>query len=456
MLKTKMRAMLAKPSSGQTSSASDRDNSTTSTNGEDSIAATLAKIRHSLNHKRPPDEHKLKMVNFNAMVAVLPLYIYPGQNAWQPLFDSIAANPSTTFGIVINPNNGPGAGQYPDSEYITNIARLNSYNNTILTGYVYTTWGTRNISDVEADIATYEGWSNYTAQDISVNGIFMDEAPANTSLVPYMAALYNNTKTVMTKGDIVILNPGTPIDASFYQYADVVNAYENTYDDWMHGGNQTIPPALRSKSGVIIHSCNVSSDQLGIDTTNLINAGFHGALISSTSSYQQLSASWPDYVHKINTYYSNSSSAAATWSNNTTSSTSASSTLAYSTSTSSSVTTSSPALASAKSSSINSSSKLSPRPPTTPSAMTSAAKTSSTRTSPPTTTPAPTSTKPPPTSSPLKSNAPSSTARPTAASQSTAKPLATTSTKANVSPAAQIATASSTKPHRRFLERFAM
>jgi len=452
MLKTKMRAMLAKPSSGQTSSASDRDNSTTSTNGEDGIAATLAKIRHSLNHKRAPEEHKLKMVNFNAMVAVLPLYIYPGQNAWQPLFDSIAANPSTTFGIVINPNNGPGAGQYPDSEYITNIARLNSYNNTILTGYVYTTWGTRNISDVEADIATYEGWSNYTAQDISVNGIFMDEAPANTSFVPYMAALYNNTKTVMTKGDVVILNPGTPIDASFYQYADVVNAYENTYDDWMHGGNQTIPLALRSKSGVMIHSCNVSSDQLGIDTTNLINAGYHGALISSTTSYQELSASWADYVHKLNTYYSNSSSAAATWSNNTTSSTSASSTLAPSTSTSPSVTASSTALSPTKPSSINSSSKLSSLPPTTSSAMSSAAKMSSTRT----TTPAPTSTKPPPTSSPSKNNAPSSTARPTAASQSTAKPPATTSAKANVSPAAQIATASSTKPHRRFLERFAM
>src|SRR6266536_194297 len=55
---------------------------------------------------------------------LLPLYIYPEPSAWDPLYASLAAYPNTTFSIIVNPGSGPGASQYPDSNYISCITKL--------------------------------------------------------------------------------------------------------------------------------------------------------------------------------------------------------------------------------------------------------------------------------------------------------------------------------------------
>ena len=55
----------------------------------------------------------------------IPLYIYPSPQAWEPLHNAIVDNPSVTFQIIINPNNGPGSAA-PDANYIAEVARLNS------------------------------------------------------------------------------------------------------------------------------------------------------------------------------------------------------------------------------------------------------------------------------------------------------------------------------------------
>lgn len=124
---------------------------------------------------------------------LVPLYIYPTSNTtYDPLHkayvfqllspnsqlttpDSIQEHPNLNFTVIINPNSGPGDSALPDDSYTPEIAKLNSFPNVRTVGYVRTGYGTRNISDVLADVATYSGWAS--GVNISMHGIFFDEAP---------------------------------------------------------------------------------------------------------------------------------------------------------------------------------------------------------------------------------------------------------------------------------------
>lgn len=128
---------------------------------------------------------------------LVPLYIYPtSSTTYDPLHkayvfpfhfpnrklttrDSVQAHPNLNFTVIINPNSGPGESALPDSSYTPEIAKLNSFPNVRTVGYVRTGYGTRNISDVLADVTTYSGWSS--GVNISMHGIFFDEAPYDYS-----------------------------------------------------------------------------------------------------------------------------------------------------------------------------------------------------------------------------------------------------------------------------------
>jgi hypothetical protein len=47
-------------------------------------------------------------------------------------------------------------------------------------GYVHTSYATRNVNDVLADVTTYSGWASNSSA-LAVNGIFFDEIPSNFS-----------------------------------------------------------------------------------------------------------------------------------------------------------------------------------------------------------------------------------------------------------------------------------
>lgn len=72
---------------------------------------------------------------------LLPLYVYPSNGGWDPVYAAVAAYPSVQFQIVVNPDSGPGAGQYPNSDYVAGLAKLNSYSNVKTIGYVHTSYG---------------------------------------------------------------------------------------------------------------------------------------------------------------------------------------------------------------------------------------------------------------------------------------------------------------------------
>jgi len=89
-----------------------------------------------------------------------------------------------------------------------------------MVGYVHTTYGTRAIADVKADIDTWA--SKYPL----VKGIFLDEAAAEAGQLSYYTQVYNH---VMSKSGYAhsILNPGVQPDVGYLSISTNIMIYEN-------------------------------------------------------------------------------------------------------------------------------------------------------------------------------------------------------------------------------------
>ncbi|OQD87940.1 hypothetical protein PENSOL_c075G08256 [Penicillium solitum] len=167
---------------------------------------------------------------------LVPLYAWPGIDAWNTIYDSIEAHPSIPFYLIINPSTGPGDTEYPEEVFITAIAKLNSYSNAKVLGYTHTKQGTRSSSEVEKDIATYAKWATYTGKNIRLSGIFFDEA-ANGKDPRKLAYFENLSRKSKSSGlSTVIFNPGVKLVADvgkWFAAADFIVECENTYANWV-------------------------------------------------------------------------------------------------------------------------------------------------------------------------------------------------------------------------------
>lgn len=173
---------------------------------------------------------------------LLPLYTYP--NHWEPtsyLWDDVAAgNAIAPITAIINPQNGPNGGP-PNSDYATGMAALQDAGVGML-GYVYTQYGARALSAVQADVDLY-------AAHFPVSGIFVDETASDADRLAYYGALYDY---IRSKPNLhtVILNPGTAIDEQYISRpaGDAAVIFENrgaTWPDYTPAGYVAAYPARR-------------------------------------------------------------------------------------------------------------------------------------------------------------------------------------------------------------------
>jgi hypothetical protein len=90
---------------------------------------------------------------------------------------------------------------------------------------VRTGYGNRSSSDVLADVAQYAAWPNVSRLD----GIFFDEtADKKASLYQsYAAAVRQDTWHL--PGSIIILNPGAPVQTSYFGFVDEIVVFEDTF-----------------------------------------------------------------------------------------------------------------------------------------------------------------------------------------------------------------------------------
>ena len=139
---------------------------------------------------------------------LFPLYSYP--DWYSPssyIWDDIAAaNATVPITAIINPANGPG-GSGPNSDYLRGMADLAS-GGVKMIGYVSTSYGTRSVASIEADI---DLWASSFP---GVTGIFLDEESTDPAKLSYYRTIHDY---ILTKPGLatVVANPGTNIPESY-------------------------------------------------------------------------------------------------------------------------------------------------------------------------------------------------------------------------------------------------
>src|SRR5437899_6648761 len=111
-----------------------------------------------------------------------------------------------------------GPGNTPNSNYTTLVSQLRSAGIVVL-GYVYTSYGVRNASAVEAEINDYAKWYNVT-------GVFLDQMayqPGKEGYYGDLAAYARSLGLTMVMG-----NPGVDPSWSYAGTVDTIVIYENS------------------------------------------------------------------------------------------------------------------------------------------------------------------------------------------------------------------------------------
>ena len=147
----------------------------------------------------------------------VPAYFYPG-SYWTQMDHA----GSTLRIAVMNPNSGPGSA--PDPNYVSAVHAAQAAGITVV-GYVYTDWGARSLSAVEADVNAY--YRMY-----GVNGIFFDQASTSCAYSSYYATLNAFVKAKGGTGR-TILNPGTQTSQCYVSDADILLTFEGSYSQYV-------------------------------------------------------------------------------------------------------------------------------------------------------------------------------------------------------------------------------
>ncbi|KAJ5669746.1 Cell surface spherulin 4-like protein [Penicillium macrosclerotiorum] len=239
---------------------------------------------------------------------LLPLYSWPEDNStWGPVYNAVYSYPDVHFQIIVNPSSGPGDTTYPDESYIAGVAQLNSYDNVEVIGYIPTNYAERTKSEVVADIKTYAGWSSYTKKNITVSGIFFDEAPRTNenSKISYMKSVSATAKK--NKLNTVVFNPGTKLveaaASKYFAAADLIVEFENSYSEWV----QSVPKDSFSsaktyyKDAALLYSAPLTADYEAI-VQEAEGMGLGAAYLTNDDDYKSVES-----VKKVAASFSSSS-----------------------------------------------------------------------------------------------------------------------------------------------------
>jgi hypothetical protein len=153
----------------------------------------------------------------SAQSMAVPAYFYPGRYWTQMTHAGSALRIA-----VMNPNSGPGTA--PDPHYVSAVHAAQAAGITVV-GYVYTEWGARSLSAVEAEVDAYYRW-------YGVNGMFFDQASTSCAHSSYYGTL---NAFVKAKGGTArtILNPGTQTSQCYVSEADILLTFEGSYTQYV-------------------------------------------------------------------------------------------------------------------------------------------------------------------------------------------------------------------------------
>lgn len=233
---------------------------------------------------------------------LLPLYVYPSPGAWSHVYEAIEKNPRLEFQIVLNPNTGPGSNDSIgyDSNWINATATLNSYPNTRVFGYVHLLDGNETVDAVAANLTTWQAWGGYeaatgngteAANNISVQGIFFDETPANDTA--YMQTLADAARAALGAGAQLIFNPGRAVpDPRYFALADHVIVSEvpaASYDTAVPAAN--VDAQYASRASVLVYGF-AGNDTVAAGNGTELKAWLDGMVKAGIGSVNVIDYGW--------------------------------------------------------------------------------------------------------------------------------------------------------------------
>ncbi|KAK4173724.1 Spherulation-specific family 4 [Triangularia setosa] len=226
---------------------------------------------------------------------LVPLYIYPDPGAWAPLIQAAHHYPNLQFIVVVNPNNGPGDGEKPDENYVSVLHQLRDLSNVRLIGYVYCSYGKRNLEEMGGDVRRYQVWEcEKRGCGVSIKGVFFDEAPADTEHVEYMASAASSVRGILGRESMVVYNPGVFPDYRYYDSGDYVVPFENVAREWWgeyaRENVKNMPRELKEKSVVIAHSCK--EGERGQILEEVRKERWGGHFLTGEGGYERWDGGW--------------------------------------------------------------------------------------------------------------------------------------------------------------------
>jgi hypothetical protein len=201
----------------------------------------------------------------------VPTYFFPTFDGagnptgyWDQFFDAV---PTAGLG-VINPNSGPGAA--PSTSYQNLMNKKPSGVKVI--GYVYSSYGARDVNAVKADIDKYYLWYP------NVDGIFVDEANNNSCTIEanYYRQLYSHVKAKSASATVV-LNPGAVTLECYVNSSDILITFESdfsSYNTTWHSGHAWEVNYPASRFWHLVHNTSAGNMATALNLSRQRNAGW--------------------------------------------------------------------------------------------------------------------------------------------------------------------------------------
>ncbi|MGX1128256.1 hypothetical protein RKD49_000446 [Streptomyces glaucescens] len=153
------------------------------------------------------------------MSLLIPLYVHPAEDpaAWHRLITCAAR----TYGVVLNPANGPG--EAPDPAFAAAAGALRAAGARVL-GYVDTDYGARDPVRITADLRRHQDW-------YGVDGCFLDQVTAAPHGFPACRRLVRSVRRL--GASTVVLNPGVHPAPGYARLADLTVTFEGPWSTYV-------------------------------------------------------------------------------------------------------------------------------------------------------------------------------------------------------------------------------
>ncbi|MFE9436615.1 spherulation-specific family 4 protein [Streptomyces sp. NPDC006640] len=153
------------------------------------------------------------------MSLLIPLYVHPSEDpgAWHRLITSA----DRTYGVVINPADGPGAG--PDPAFTAATGALRAAGARLL-GYVDTDYGARHPDEIADEVLRHRDW--YGTQ-----GCFLDRVASTPEALPVFKRLVQSVRRLGAAP--LVLNPGVHPAPGYARLADLLVTFEGHWSTYV-------------------------------------------------------------------------------------------------------------------------------------------------------------------------------------------------------------------------------